>query len=70
VKLISATTTVLSCISVLLVIQIIQWTLNSFELIQYTEDTIWIFRGIWLINILLLNIPLIVFFNVLRKKQL
>lgn len=65
-----ATTTVVVCVIILSVVEIIQWVLNSFEIIQYNEQTIWIFRGIWLINILLLNIPLLIFFSILRKKQL
>jgi hypothetical protein len=64
-----ATTFGLTGMILYLVIELINWILSVFELLPFDKIYKWYNPMMWLINILLISIPLIVFLSVLRSKQ-
>jgi len=67
-KLKTATSLVIICLIIWLVISLLQWSVFTFELVRFS-DYRWLFRGIGLVLTLLYSIPMIIFFLVLSSKQ-
>lgn len=67
-KLKTATKLVVFCLIIWLLINLSQWVIFNFVLLDYSEYR-WFFRILNLIEVLLYALPLINFFVVLNSKQ-